>query len=138
MRNILASVLVMQVLVTHGVRLPRRAAAAGLSGWLAAPRASRAASVSYDFGYRLNRALDPEFRGPADDNAVSDALSAMCNPPPPPVEESAAAAVAAGKSTSEAPSSSTASSSQVSAAANGVQAGKTAGAAAAAAVSELN
>ena len=51
--------------------------------------AARAASVSYDFGYRLERSIDPEKRGPASDDAEGgmDLLMAMCNPPS--LEESA-------------------------------------------------
>ena len=59
----------------------------------AVPAAAHAASVSYDFGYRLERSLDPDKRGPAsDDSAGSDLLAAMCNPPAP---EMAAAAPSA-------------------------------------------
>ena len=69
---------------------PLRSAAACAA--LAAPAAARAASVTYDFGYRMERALDPEKRGPATGEAsTSDdegaggmsMLDAMCNPPPP-------------------------------------------------------
>ena len=43
----------------------RRAAMGGAAATLLAPGAASAASVSYDFGYRLERALNPEKRGPA-------------------------------------------------------------------------
>ena len=45
------------------------------------PAAAHAASATYDFGYRLERSLDPDKRGPSDDSAVSDILASMCNPP---------------------------------------------------------
>ena len=60
----------------------------------------QAASVTYDFGYRLERAIDPTKRGPAtggiDDADGEDGslmLDAMCNPPMPqqPVEPNIAA-----------------------------------------------
>ena len=63
----------------------RRAAMGGAAATLLAPGAASAASVSYDFGYRLERALDPEKRGPAEDAETSgaSALMEMCNPAPP-------------------------------------------------------
>ena len=68
------------------------------------PSASHAASVSYDFDYRLERALDPEKRGPASgdyeyDSPGSNALDAMCNPAPPRAEEDPPARMGAGNST---------------------------------------
>lgn len=63
------------------VRVPSRCAAA-----LAAfPGAASAASVSMDFGYRLERALDPDKRGPAESDWEGDGMSAMdamCGPSP--------------------------------------------------------
>ena len=53
------------------------------------PTVSSAASVTYDFGYRMERALDPNKRGPSDEiqeqetGAGLEMLDAMCNPPVP-------------------------------------------------------
>lgn len=58
--------------------------AAGLPTIVAKP--THAASVSFDFGYRLERAMDPDKREPATEDEVGggyDALMAMCNPEPP-------------------------------------------------------
>lgn len=64
----------------HGLRL-KAGALAGVLPTL--PAAVSAASVSYDFSYRMGRALDPDQRGPADDSAGGfDALMGMCDPPP--------------------------------------------------------
>lgn len=54
------------------------------------------ASVTMPFAYQLERALDPEKRGPAEmdfDAGGMSALDAMCNPtvPPPPMTDAAAA-----------------------------------------------
>lgn len=45
-----------------------------------APLPASAASVTYDFGYRLERALDEDKRGPAEDLDGSEALLRMCSP----------------------------------------------------------
>ena len=47
--------------------LPRRAILRIIPSSLLLPSAAHAASNTYDFGYRLNRALDPDFRGPVSD-----------------------------------------------------------------------
>lgn len=65
-------------------------------------RQATAASVSYDFAYRLERAIDPEKRGPASGEVDLDAggmsaLDAMCNPPMPSGALESGAAVAAGQ-----------------------------------------
>ena len=53
--------------------------------WLLAalPTPASAASVSYDFGYRLERSLDEDKRGPASDDfgGGAEALMNMCGPP---------------------------------------------------------
>ena len=53
--------------------------------WLltALPTPASAASVSYDFGYRLERSLDEDKRGPASDDfgGGAEALMNMCGPP---------------------------------------------------------
>mmetsp|Transcript_51523 Transcript_51523/g.170727 ORF Transcript_51523/g.170727 Transcript_51523/m.170727 type:complete len:356 (+) Transcript_51523:24-1091(+) len=55
-------------------------------------QAASAASATFDFGYRFERALDPEKRGPATDEGLPmeeeredgiSLLDAMCNPAPP-------------------------------------------------------
>ena len=64
----------------------RRTALGAAAATLLAPAApALAASVTYDFGYRLERALDPDKRGPAEDDETSgaSALMDMCNPPAP-------------------------------------------------------
>ena len=60
---------------------PRRFVAGALSAWLPSTSAS-AASVSMDFGYRLERSLDPDKRGPAEDVGGMDLLMGMCEPQP--------------------------------------------------------
>lgn len=61
----------------------------GAAGWLAIlhPASASAASVSMDFGYRFERALDPEKRGPATGDEPAgggmDLLMSMCEPPAP-------------------------------------------------------
>lgn len=60
----------------------------GASSFVCTPvDSANAASVSYDFGYRFERAIDPDKRGPASDDEVSDALAAMCNPVMPPLDD---------------------------------------------------
>ena len=74
-----------QLLLTQALQLAPgvkpRLATGGLT--VLAPAAAHAASATYDFGYRLERSLDPDKRGPSDDSAVSDILASMCNPPMP-------------------------------------------------------
>merc|ERR1712217_604864 len=49
---------------------------------VAFPASASAASVTYDFGYRIERAIDPDKRGPAEDfGGGMDALMRMCEPP---------------------------------------------------------
>ena len=70
--------------------LPRRAILLrSIPTSLLLPSAAHAASNTYDFGYRLNRALDPDFRGPVSDVDAGgmSALDAMCNPVMPIEEE---------------------------------------------------
>ena len=60
-------------------------------GFSLRPPPANAASVTYDFAYRFERALDPEKRGPATpdvDLGGMSALDAMCNPMPPPQDVS--------------------------------------------------
>lgn len=70
--------------------------------------AAHAASASFDFGYRLERSIDPEKRGPAtnDMDALepdgASALDAMCNPMPPPAATVAETALAAAESSAQA------------------------------------
>ena len=77
-----------QLLLTQALRLAPgakpRLATGGLT--VLTPAAAHAASATYDFGYRLERALDPDKRGPSDDSAVSDIMASMCNPPMPAVD----------------------------------------------------
>ena len=74
-----------QLLLTQALQLAPgvkpRLATGGLT--VLTPAAAHAASATYDFGYRLERSLDPDKRGPSDDSAVSDILASMCNPPMP-------------------------------------------------------
>lgn len=74
-----------QLLLTQALQLAPgvkpRLATGGLT--VLTPAAAHAASATYDFGYRLERSLDPDKRGPSDDSAVSDILASMCNPPVP-------------------------------------------------------
>ena len=74
-----------QLLLTQALQLAPgvkpRLATGGLT--ILTPAAAHAASATYDFGYRLERSLDPDKRGPSDDSAVSDILASMCNPPMP-------------------------------------------------------
>ena len=68
--------------------LGRAAAAASGTSLLWPAAAAHAASVSYDFGYRFERAIDPSKRGPASNDVDMEpngmsALDAMCNPMPP-------------------------------------------------------
>ncbi len=77
-----------QLLLTQALRLAPgakpRLATGGLT--VLTPAAAHAASATYDFGYRLERAIDPDKRGPSDDSAVSDIMASMCNPPMPAVD----------------------------------------------------
>ena len=65
------------------------------------------ASVGFDFGYRLERAISPDKRGPADpevdwSSSGMSALDAMCNPGPPSQLDFADAASAATEATNAA------------------------------------
>ena len=77
-----------QLLLTQALQLAPgakpRLATGGLT--VLTPAAAHAASATYDFGYRLERSLDPDKRGPSDDSAVSDIMASMCNPPMPAVD----------------------------------------------------
>jgi len=83
MRLALVSVLLTQLsaLRLNAAAVKPRLATGGLT--VLTPAAAHAASATYDFGYRLERSLDPDKRGPSDDSAVSDILASMCNPPMP-------------------------------------------------------
>ena len=77
--------------VQHSIPMASRAASLAA----ALPASAHAASVSYDFAYRLERAIDPEKRGPATEDAGGmSALDAMCNPPVPFLDEPAEAVAA--------------------------------------------
>ena len=80
----------------------RRPQGGTIPAWLSAalPAPASAASVTYDFGYRLERALDEDKRGPAEDaGGGAEALMNMCAPP---TAETAAAQPAAAEITATA------------------------------------
>lgn len=94
MRRALELIL-LSLLSTHSLRLfggVNRPSATttkprGVAGWLAILHSApaSAASVSMDFGYRFERALDPDKRGPATGDEFGgggmDLLMSMCDPP---------------------------------------------------------
>ena len=82
---------------TRALKLAPRAPikAAGLAAIASPAHPVNAASVTMDFGYRLERTLDPDKRGPAEDEPESgmDALMNMCEPPRPELSDAEADAV---------------------------------------------
>lgn len=89
--------------LTRGIARP---AATALSATLLAhPALVHAASVTMDFGYRIERALDPDKRGPAEEDydlGGMSALDAMCNPVAPSLPEASETAAAAAAATAKA------------------------------------